>query len=168
MSQVFEYDIPRACVQEVSASLNWKEFADELQRTEDKAGALRAFGELLMQTVIDAADRYKDRTGEMIEQVARQTGVNFPHRAQRYIEHMLLCARPADRYGLLKSTPGELRFTISSCSILPMVAPGAPCRELCVAALQRACQKTGDDVTVEVVHWLPTDGRCEFSLKPRH
>lgn len=165
MSQVFHYDVPQVCADEVRASLNWKAFTDELQRADDQVAVLRGFGELLMKTVIEAADRYKDRTGEMIEEVARKTGVNFPHRAQRYVEHALLCSRPTDKYTILKSTPAELRFSVSPCSILPMLPPGAPCDELCRASLETACHQTGDTVVIELARWLPKDGACEFVLR---
>jgi hypothetical protein len=92
-----EFDMPEQMAEEVSASFSFQELAEKLR---DKSGddarkVYDDFGRTVMKKVLELADgKYLDRTGEMIEIVAKQTGIHFPHRIGRYVE------RAEGTYGL--------------------------------------------------------------------
>ncbi len=93
-------DMPSQMAEEVSSSFSFQQLAEDLRdKAEDDARPVYSkFGQSVMKKVIELAKgEHKDRTGEMIELVAKQTGVSFPHRVQRYVELSVLALRPQDK-----------------------------------------------------------------------
>src|SRR4030042_5679065 len=94
------FDADRGLVEELSQRCDIKSLVAGLKGQDRKATAadLRAFGESLMEATIELADgKYLDRAGEVIEKVAQQTGISFPHRLERYVELSIIGCRALDR-----------------------------------------------------------------------
>ncbi len=167
------FDADRGLIAELSQRCDVKSFVGGLKGKgpKEREADLRAFGEGLMEATIDLADgKYLDRAGEVIERVAQQTGISFPHRFERYVELSIIGSRPVDRWNIAKATTKELVLEVFSCSVLRemqeagLETEGAPCYALCLASFQAAARKTGDQVEMDIVKSLPKDGVCQFSF----
>ena len=163
------FDADRRLVDEVTAQFDIKALVESLKGKDDKAAqeALKAFGKGLMKLTIELVDgKYVDRTGEMVERVAKQTGISFPHRFERYVELSILASRPTDRWNIAKATTKELVLQVSSCAVQKMIEEaglkGLPCKAMCLASFETAATKTGDKISMEIRKTLPGDGMCEF------
>jgi hypothetical protein len=168
------FDADRRIVDEIIAHYDIKALVESLKGKDEKEAqeALKTFGRKLMESTIELADgKYIDRTGEMLEKVARQTGISFPHRFERYVELAILASRPTDRWNIAKATTKEMVLQVSSCSLNKAMSEAGlslPCKEMCSACFEVAFTKTGDILEVEMTKTLPKDGMCEFtfSLRP--
>jgi hypothetical protein len=167
------FDADKGLIAEVSAACDVKAFVQSLKGKSEKDAeeAFSAFGRKVMETTIGLADgKYLDRTGEMIEKVAQQTGISFPHRFERYVELSLIGYRPLDRWNITKATTKELRLQLFACAIQKDLKEagiefqGMPCKALCMAAFQAAADKTGDNLRMELEKTLPQDNVCEFAF----
>jgi len=163
------FDADRRLVDEVTAQCDIKTLVESLKGKDAKAAqaALEAFGRELMKLTMELADsKYMDRTGEMLERVAKQTGISFPHRFERYVELSILASRPTDRWNIAMATSKELVLQVSSCAMQKMMEEAGikdlPCRAMCLASFETAANKTGDKINMEVRKTLPKDGMCEF------
>jgi hypothetical protein len=172
--QPLAFDADRGLITEVSARCDVKSFVSGLKGKSRGAAEtdLRTFGQRLMAATIELADgKYLDRAGEVIEKVAQQTGISFPHCFQRYVELSIIGSRPLDRWNITKATTKELVLEVFSCSVLRemqeagLEASEVPCHVLCLSSFQAAAQKIGDGVEMEVVKSLPKDGVCQFSFQ---
>ena len=169
-----KFDAERGLVDEVMAQCDIKVLVESLKGKSEKEAeqALMDFGKRLMELTIELGDtKYMDRTGEMLEIVAQQTGISFPHRFERYVELATLASRPTDRWNIAKATTKELVFQVSSCSLNKAMAEAgltSPCKAMCLASFDAAAAKTGDKLNVEITKTMAKDGICEFtfSLQP--
>ena len=164
------FDADRGLIDEVMAACEINALVESL-KGRDEAGArqaLEAFGRKLMALTIDLADgKYIDRTGEMVEKVARITGISFPHRFQRYVELSVLGSRPTDRWNIARATPREFVFQVMSCGLNKALAEAGlavPCSAMCLAGFEAAAARTGDTLKAELTKTLPKDGVCEFTF----
>jgi hypothetical protein len=168
------FDADRGLVEEVMARCDIRALVESLKGKGEKAAreALESFGRELMKLTIELADgKYIDRTGEMVERVARQTGNSFPHRLERYVELSILSLRPTDRWNIARATTRELVLQVSSCALNQALAESGlalPCKAMCLASFEVAAARTGDKLNMEMSKTLTKDGMCEFSfsLKP--
>lgn len=168
------FDADRGLVEEVMARCDIRALVESLKGKGEKAAgeALESFGRELMKLTIELADgKYMDRTGEMVERVARQTGSSFPHRLERYVELSILSLRPTDRWNIARATTRELVLQVSSCALNQALAEAGlalPCKAMCLASFEVAAARTGDKLNMEMSKTLTKDGMCEFSfsLKP--
>ena len=167
------FDADRGLVEEVSQRCDIKSFVGGLKEKgrKEREADLRAFGESIIEATIELADgKYLDRAGEVIEKVAQQTGISFPHRLDRYVELSIIGSRPLDRWNITKATTKELTLEVFSCSVLRemqeagLEPDGGLCHALCLASFQAAARKTGDKVSMSVAKSLPQDGVCQFSF----
>jgi hypothetical protein len=167
------FDADRGLIEELSQRCDIKSFVAGLKEKgqKEREADLRAFGQHLTETTIELADgKYLDRTGEVIEKVAQQTGISFPHRLERYVELSIIGSRPLDRWNITKATTKELTLEVFSCSVLRemqeagLEPDGGLCHALCLASFQTAARKTGDKVDMTVAKSLPQDGVCQFSF----
>ena len=167
------FDADRGLVTDVSSACDIKAFVQGLKGKSEKEAeeAMAAFGRKVMETTIGLADdKYLDRTGEMIEKVAQQTGISFPHRFQRYVELSVIGSRPLDRWNIAKATTKEVRLQLFSCAVQRELKEagiefkGLPCKALCMASFQAAAEKTGDSLKMELEKTLPQDSVCEFAF----
>ncbi len=167
------FDADRGLVEELSKRCDIKSFVGGLKDKgqKEREAELAAFGRTIMDATIELADgKYLDHTGEVIEKVAQQTGISFPHRFERYVELSIIGCRPLDRWNITKATTKELTLEVFSCSVLREMQeaglepdPGL-CHALCLASFEAAARKTGDKVDMTVAKSLPQDGVCQFSF----
>jgi len=171
----YEFDMPRQMAEEVSSAFNCQELAEKLRdKPEDEARPIYSeFGQSVMKLVIELADgKYLDRTGEMIERVATQTGVQFPHRVERYAELSILAFRPEDKWNVTRATTSELRIQEYSCAMNRALTEaginleGLPCGASCIGGFIEAARKTSTKMRIMHTAKLPDDGYCEFSFYP--
>ena len=164
------FDADRGLVEEVMARCDIRALVESLKGKGEKAAgeALESFGRELMKLTIELADgKYIDRTGEMVERVARQTGISFPHRLERYMELSILSSRPTDRWNIARATTRELVLQVSSCALNQALAEAGlalPCKAMCLASFEVAAARTGDKLNTEMSKTLTKDGMCEFSF----
>jgi len=164
------FDADRELVEEVMARCDIRALVENLKGKGEKAAgeALESFGRELMKLTIELADgKYIDRTGEMVERVARQTGISFPHRLERYVELSILSSRPTDRWNIARATTRELVLQVSSCALNQALAEAGlalPCKAMCLASFEVAAARTGDKLNTEMSKTLTKDGMCEFSF----
>jgi hypothetical protein len=165
------FDADRRLVEEITSKFDIATVAKSLQGKDEKEAqkALEELGKEVMKLTIELADnKYMDRTGQMVETVAKQTGISFPHRLGRYVELSLLGLRPTDRWNIAKATTKELMLQVSSCSIQKALAEagvkGLPCKGFCLASFEIAAEKTGNRIKTEMEKTLPQDGMCEFHI----
>jgi hypothetical protein len=117
-----------------------------------------------------ADTKYLDRAGVILERVAKQTGVSFPHRLQRYIEMCILGSRPDDKWDVVNSTPDEIIFQVYSCAFAQEMEKQNPspqkyaCQTIFAASFQAAIEKTGDLIYFAFRKSLANDSMCEFSF----
>lgn len=165
------FDVDRLLVAEVSEKCNIKALVASLKGKKEKEAdaILDKFGKDLMHLTIELADhKYPERTGEVMNKVAKLTGVSFPHGFERYVEIALIGSRPQDRWNVVKATTKELIFQISTCAVQQAMKEqglqykGLPCQRMCLASFRAAAEKTGDAVTTDLRKTLPKDGMCEF------
>lgn len=168
--KVLPFDADRGLVSEVTAQCDIKALVESLKGKDEKVAreALEAFGKELMKLTIELADgKYTDRTGEMLERVAKQTGISFPHRFERYVELAILASRPTDRWNIAKATTKELVLQVSSCALNKAMAEAGlalPCKAMCLASFETAAAKTGDILNTQMSKTLTKDGMCEFTF----
>jgi hypothetical protein len=169
------FDADRGFVVEMSSRHGVNSLAEAVKgkAPEEAAEEFRRLGREVMASTIELADgKYLDRTGEMVEKVAGQTGIHFPHRLQRYVELSIIGPRPLDRWNVAVSTVGELRMQVFSCSLLKALqeagvpTKGTPCRELCLAGFQVAAEKCGLKIQTTMEKSLAEDSVCEFCFRP--
>jgi hypothetical protein len=167
------FDADKGLIADVSAACDVKGFVQGLKGKSEKEAedALASFGRKVMETTIGLADgKYLDRTGEMIEKVAQQTGISFPHRFQRYVELSIIGSRPLDRWNIAKATTKELRLQLFACAVqrelkeAGIELQGMPCKALCMASFRAAAEKTGDNLRMELEKTLPQESVCEFAF----
>ena len=165
------FDADRRLVEEITSKFDIATVAKSLQGKDEKEAqkALEELGKEVMKLTMELADtKYMDRTGQMVETVAKQTGISFPHSLGRYVELSLLGLRPTDRWNVAKATTKELVLQVSSCSIQKALAEagvkGLPCKGFCLASFEIAAEKTGNQIKTEMEKTLPQDGMCEFHI----
>jgi hypothetical protein len=165
------FDADKGLVQDITSRFDLVTVARSLQDKDEKEAykALEELGHKLMNLTIELADtKYLDRTGEMIEKVAKQTGISFPHRLGRYVELSIFGLRPTDRWNISKATTNELVFQVSACAVHKALQEagikGLPCKGFCFASFKAAADKTGDRINTEMPKALPQDSMCEFHI----
>ncbi len=171
--KMLPFDADRGLVDEVMVQCDIGALVESVKGKDEKMAleALEAFGKELMKFTIELADsRFIDRTGEMLEKVAKQTGISFPHRFERYVELSILASRPTDRWNITKATTRELVLQVSSCTLNKAMAEAGlalPCKAMCLASFEVAAARTGDKLNMEMSKTVTKDGICEFTFSLR-
>jgi hypothetical protein len=171
--KILPFDADRGLVDEVMLQCDIGVLVESVKGKNEKAAieALEAFGKELMKLTIDLADsKFIDRTGEMVERVAEQTGISSPHRFERYVELAILASRPTDRWNITKATTRELVLQVSSCTLNKTMAEAGlalPCKSMCLASFEVAAARTGDKLNMEMSKTVTKDGICEFTFSLR-
>ncbi len=173
--KMLPFDADRGLVDEVIEKCSIGALVESVKDKNENAAIeeLEAFGKELMKLTIELADsKFIDRTGEMVERVAEQTGISFPHRFERYVELSILASRPTDRWNITKATTMELVLQVSSCTLNKVIAEAGlalPCKAMCLASFEVAAARTGDKLNMEMSKTVTKDGICEFtfSLRPQ-
>ena len=173
--KMLPFDADRGLVDEVIEKCSIGALVESVKDKNENAAIeeMEAFGKELMKLTIELADsKFIDRTGEMVERVAEQTGISFPHRFERYVELAILASRPTDRWNITKATTMELVLQVSSCTLNKVIAEAGlalPCKAMCLASFEVAAARTGDKLNMEMSKTVTKDGICEFtfSLRPQ-
>ena len=171
--KILPFDADRGLVDEVIEKCSIGALMESLKDKNENAAIeeLEAFGKKLMKLTIELADsKFTDRTGEMVERVAEQTGISFPHRFERYVELAILASRPTDRWNITEATTMELVLQVSSCTLNKVIAEAGlalPCKAMCLASFEVAAARTGDKLNMEMNKTVTKDGICEFTFSLR-
>lgn len=171
--KMLPFDADRGLVDEVMVQCDIGALVESVKGKDEKMAleTLEAFGKELMKLTIELADsKFIDRTGEMLERVAKQTGISFPHRFERYVELAILASRPTDRWNITKATTTELVLQVSSCTLNKAMAEAGltiPCKAMCLASFDVAAARTGDKLNMEMSKTVTKDGICEFTFSLR-
>ena len=171
--KMLPFDADRGLVDEVIEKCSIGALVESVKDKNENAAIeeLEAFGKELMKLTIELADsKFIDRTGEMVERVAEQTGISFPHRFERYVELAILASRPTDRWNITKATTMELVLQVSSCTMNKVIAEAGlalPCKAMCLASFEVAAARTGDKLNMEMSKTVTKDGICEFTFSLR-
>ena len=107
-SQDHQYDMPKELIDIVTKKFPLKSLLNsETGETEE---SLKEKGQTFMRWLITQADSdsFRDRTTEMIDLVAKQTGIRFPHSFERYVELGILTLRPRDAWTITEATTKKL------------------------------------------------------------
>jgi len=165
------FDADKGLIEDITHKFDIGTVAKSLKGKDEKEAynALEELGKKVMKLIIELADsKYQDHTGEMIEKVARQTGISFPHRLGRYMELSIFGLRPTDRWNISKATTKELVLHVSVCALHKALdeagIKGLPCKGFCFASFEVAAEKTGDRINTKMPKTLPQDGMCEFHI----
>ena len=165
------FDADKRLVEEVTAKFDIRAVAQSLKGKDEKEACekLEELGREVMKFTVELADtKYMDRTGEMVERVAKQTGISFPHCLERYMELSFLGLRPTDRWNISKATTKALVVQVSACSMQRALEDaginGLPCKGFCFATFEVGANKTGDPIETDMTKTLPQDGMCEFHI----
>jgi hypothetical protein len=170
-----EFDMPARMAEEVAPLFSFQQLAENLLgKAEDEARKIYdEFGRSVMRKVIELADeKYRDRTSEMIGVVAKQTGINFPHPLQRYIELSILALRPQDKWNVTLSTTKEMKCQEYSCTINKALTEaginveGLPCGASCIGGFIEAARGLSLKMRVAQTAKLAEAGYCEFTFYP--
>jgi hypothetical protein len=126
-----------------------------------------------MNFLIREADskEFLDRTGEMIEHVAQQTGIRFPHVFERYVELGILTLRPRDAWTVTEATTKTLKIRSFNCSLGKLFAEKGinNCQVFCLATNEVAAEKAGTKLLMTCSKNKDGNGLCEqaFHLQQR-
>ena len=170
------FDADRGFVVDMSSRHNVASMAEEVKGKAPKSAVdeFRRLGREVMASTIELADgKYIDRTGEMVEKVAQQTGIHFPHPVQRYVELFIIGPRPLDRWNVAVASSSELRMQVVSCALAKALQDAGvsteetPCREFCLAGFQVAAEKCGLKLKTALEKSLAKDSVCEFCFRPQ-
>jgi hypothetical protein len=170
-----EFDMPAQMAEAVSSAISLEGLIEELRAADedDIRMVFSKFGQTVMKKVIELAKgEYLDRTGEMVELVAKQTGVSFPHRIQRYVELSVLSLRPQDKWNISLATTSEMRIQEYSCTMNKTLTDagidleGLPCASSCFGGFIEAARVTSTKLRIIQTAKLPEDGYCEFTFYP--
>lgn len=160
--QNYVYDLPKELIVRVQSEFPLATLLEQAEPLEELGGKFMA---LLIREA--DSETYRDRTADMIEQVAKQTGIYFPHVFERYLELGILSLRPRDAWTVTEATRRTLKICSYNCSLAQVLAGKGftQCAGFCTAAAQAAAGKIG--LTVEVSCVRKDQGVCELSFRPQ-
>ncbi|AET66542.1 hypothetical protein Desor_0861 [Desulfosporosinus orientis DSM 765] len=164
--QDYVYDLPKELIFAVN-----KEYSLENLFTSDNLSEdfLLKQGQEFMSLLIRNADSdpYRDRTADMIERVAQQTGMRFPHVFERYVELAILALRPHDAWTISEATTKVLKVRSFNCSLGKKFAEKGinNCQAFCRAVYQAAAEKAGTTAEMGCKYDLDNSGLCEFTFQ---
>ncbi|MGQ9722849.1 MAG: hypothetical protein ACUVXA_16195 [Candidatus Jordarchaeum sp.] len=160
--------------EEFSLEKKIKEFATKIKKTgENPAEAGEQFfteyGEKMMRKTIELGDKYLDRQGEILKQVAEKTGQVFPSVPQRYWELMLMGTRPTAKFYVYGNNTQIIDFTIPKCpgyellkeNIDQKTADTLPCKHGCLSALTTLYKELNLNVETVMTEKMP-EKTCHF------
>ncbi|KJR45454.1 hypothetical protein UF75_4172 [Desulfosporosinus sp. I2] len=161
--QDYAYDMPKELIYTINHQFPLESlFNQEGETNED---FLIKQGKTFMNLLIREADSdaFRDRTADMIECVAQQTGIRFPHVFERYVELGILNLRPRDAWTVTEATTKTLKVRNFNCSIGKMFAEKGldNCHIFCQAANQVAAEKAGLNLKMSSSKGLDGNGLCE-------
>jgi hypothetical protein len=135
-----------------------------------------AYGRNLSDRLGELEVSYRDRSAELIYEVAEQTGHFFPSPQQRLLEISLLAVFPEAKWSYDEISYKRLAYMVKRCpvhqSILEKMgkdtADQVPCRTFCLELYTGLCRSTNvlDTVEIKMLHQISEDfGKCVFEAK---
>jgi len=165
--QDYEYDLPKELIYKIHQEFQMERLFNPDGETSEAYLANR--GSTFMNLLIQEADskEFMDRTGEMIEHVAQQTGIRFPHVLERYIELGILSLRPRDAWTVTEATTKALNVRSFNCSLGKLFAAQGinDCQVFCMAANEVAAEKAGTKVIMTHTKDASGSGVCELAFR---
>ncbi|MDQ7096416.1 hypothetical protein REC12_22735 [Desulfosporosinus sp. PR] len=165
--QDYRYDMPRELIDKVNKEFPLGNLFSQESEVSDEELARQ--GEKFMKVLIQEADSEacRDRTAAMIEQVAKQTGVHFPHVFERYIELGILSLRPRDAWTVTQATTKTLKVRSFNCGLGKQFTERGikSCEAFCLAASRAAAAKIG--LNLDMTCRKDDNGACELVFCPR-
>ncbi len=163
----YPYDMPKELITAVM-----KQFPPErwtkLDAESDEQFLQRLANEF-MEFLMDKADsdEYRDRTGEMINLVAQQTGISFPHRFERYLELGVLSLRPRDPWKIAQATTKVLKLRSFNCSLAKLFSERGitQCEKFCLAGAGVIAERIGETLIMEQTAQAEPDEYCELTFR---
>lgn len=164
--QDYAYDLPKELIYAMSKQFSIDNLINSEGETDEDF--LKRQGRVFMNTLIQEADSdaFRDRTAEMIEQVAKQTGLRFPHVFERYVELAILSLRPRDAWTVTEATTRALKVRSFNCSLGKLLAEKGVdnCQAFCQATHEAAAEKTGVKLQISNHKDTAGSGLCEFAF----
>lgn len=164
--QDYAYDIPKELIYTVLKEFPVESLLSDGETSED---FLAKQGKRFMNILIREADSeaFRDRTADMIERVAQQTGIRFPHVFERYVELGILTLRPRDAWTVTEATTKSLKVRSFNCSLGKMCAEKGinNCQTFCLAANEVAAEKAGTKVNMTHSKDASGSGLCELAFR---
>ena len=165
--QDYLYDISKELIYAVLKEFPIESlFSMEGETTEN---FLEEQGQKFMSILIREADSeaFRDRTADMIERVAQQTGIRFPHVLERYVELGILTLRPRDAWTVTEATTKALKVRSFNCTLGKMCAEKGikNCQTFCLAANRVAAEKAGTKVDMTYSKDVSGSGLCELAFR---
>lgn len=165
--QDYAYDIPKELIYSVLQEFPLESlFSTDGESNED---FLAKQGKKFMNILIREADSepFRDRTASMIERVAQQTGIRFPHVFERYVELGILTLRPRDAWTVTEATTKSLKVRSYNCSLGKMcIEKGINnCQIFCLAANEVAAKKAETKVNMTHSKDESGSGLCELTFR---
>lgn len=164
-TQDYAYDMPTELIAVIKEKYPLNSL---IESTEDDA-MLAEQGQSFMSYLIGQADSdaFRDRTAEMIEAVAQQTGIRFPHSFERYVELGILALRPKDAWAITEATTKTLKVRSYNCSLGKGLAEKriSNCETFCLAACQTAADKVGVNLYMAKSKDSAVYGMCELTFE---
>lgn len=165
--QDYKYDMPKELIFKVMEEFPLESLFNSKGETSEEY--LISQGKAFMNLLINEADSdtFRDRTAEMIERVAKQTGIRFPHVFERYVELGILTLRPRDAWTVTEATTKALKVRNFNCSIGKMFAEKRLdiCHVFCLAANQVVAEKTSLSLDMSCSKDLNDSGLCELVFR---
>ena len=163
----YEYDLPKELIYAVMKEFPIERLFSSGEEMNDNflTEQGRAFMNLLIREA--DSDAYRDRTGEMIEKVAQQTGLRFPHVFERYVELGILALRPRDAWNVTEATTRALKVRNYNCSLGMMFAEKGlnNCHVFCLAANGVAAEKSGVTLNMTCSKAADESALCDFEFR---
>lgn len=163
----YAYDMPIELVAAVSGQFPPEQWAKAAGETDEEF--LQRQGREFMAYLMEQADldKFRDRTGEMIDLVAKQTGIGFPHRFERYLELGVLSLRPRDAWSIVEATTRRLRLRSYNCSLSKVLAERGihDCQAFCLSASATIAAKLGEALEMEQSVRPGDTAYCELSFR---
>lgn len=165
--QDYAYDVPKELIFAVNKEFPLESLINpEGEISED---FLATQGKKFMDILIREADSkvFRDRTADMIERVAQQTGIRFPHVFERYVELAIIALRPRDAWTVTEATTKALKVRSFNCSLSKLFAEKGidNCHTFCMAANQVAAEKAGTNLQMSYSRDADGTGICELAFR---
>ncbi len=164
LNQQVLYDIPKEYILEMGEIFNIKKIIDEIKKSDEKEKYMITLANQVGERLFELENKYRDRTGEVIDFVAQKTGIYFPHVFQRYIEFFYTGTHPEDRFHVFASTIRELKISFPSCSFKKSLIDNGlgdkTCAEFCRSVFEKIKSRLKLNIRITIKQDPGTD-YCE-------
>lgn len=163
----YSYDMPKELIGTILAQFPLDSWVKAMGESDENFLTRR--GQEFMQYLINQADsdEFRDRTAEMIEIVAQQTGISFPHRFERYMELGILTLRPRDAWNVAEATTKRLKIRSYNCSLQKILADRGidSCQSFCLTCAATVAHKISENLDYAQTKESHTDGYCVLTFR---